>query len=158
MTAWNTDSAAWIYVSCFGLSIVSALLPWFNGEVIVLSLAAMRRSPLDLVALALLAASGQVAGKCLLYWLATQTGRLRAAHTGRVERWRERLQGRRLRAIALVFLSSTLGIPPLYVTTIAAGAVGMAFPRFIGAAACGRVVRFCALVFCPRLLLGLIGR
>lgn len=157
MNAHYEAAAAWIFTSGFGLSIVSALLPWFNGEVIVLSLAALLRSPFDLALLALVAAGGQMVGKCILYWAGTQAGKLKAAHSERVERWRARLRGQRLRALGLVFLSSTVGIPPLYLTTIAAGTVGMAFPRFLGAAAGGRLVRFGALVFCPRLVMSLLG-
>lgn len=157
MNAHYEAAAAWIFTSGFGLSIVSALLPWFNGEVIVLSLAALLRSPFDLALLALVAAGGQMVGKCILYWAGTQASKLKAAHSERVERWRARLRGQRLRALGLVFLSSTVGIPPLYLTTIAAGTVGMAFPRFLGAAAGGRLVRFGALVFCPRLVMSLLG-
>jgi hypothetical protein len=28
----GADSAAWIQLSCFVLSLVSAILPWMNGE------------------------------------------------------------------------------------------------------------------------------
>ncbi len=157
MNAWPDPAAAWVLASCFGLSIVSALAPWFNGEVIVLAHAVALRSPFELAALALAAAAGQMAGKCVLYWLGAQGGRLALTRGGRLERWCHQLDGRRLRAAALVFVSSALGIPPLYLTTIAAGTVRMAFPRFFGAAACGRVVRFGALVFCPQLVMRLVG-
>jgi membrane protein YqaA with SNARE-associated domain len=146
----------WIFASCFGLSILSALLPWFNGELIVLSFAALLGSPLDLAILAVLAAAGQMLGKCALYWVGTRAATLDVARTARVDRWRGRLCGRPLRALALVFVSSAAGIPPLYVTTIAAGTLGMAFPRFLGAAACGRVLRFAGVVFCPRFVVGLL--
>jgi membrane protein YqaA with SNARE-associated domain len=158
MNAQDFPATAWIFTSCFGLSIVSAVLPWFNGEVIVLALAAMLRSRFDLAVLAIVAAAGQMVGKCGLYWAGFQAGKLDVARNGRLERWRVRLRSQHVRAFALVFLSSTIGIPPLYLTTIAAGTVGMAFPRFLGAAACGRLVRFGTLVFCPRLIMGLLGR
>ncbi len=146
----------WIFAACFGMSIASALFPWFNGEVIVLSFAALLRSPLDLAILASLAAGGQMIGKCALFWVGTRSAALEVARTARVERWRKRLCGRERHALALVFVSSAAGIPPLYVTTIAAGMLGMAFPRVFGAAACGRVLRFAAVVFCPRLVIGLL--
>ena len=158
MNAWHDPAASWVFASCFGLSIASALVPWFNGELIVLSLSVTLRSPLDLATLALVAAAGQMAGKCVLYWLGFQTGRLKVAQNGRMERWRDRLRGTPVRAVALVFVSSAVGIPPLYLTTIAAGTVGMAFPRFLGAAACGRVVRFGVLVFCPWLVVRFFGQ
>ena len=158
MNAQLATTTAWILSSGFGLSIVSAILPWFNAEVILLSLAALLRSPFDLVVLALVVSAGQMVGKCVVYWAGFQAGKLKVAQSGRVERWRARLGGRQLRAVGLVFLSSAVGIPPLYLTTLAAGTVGMAFPRFLGAAAGGRVIRFGALVFCPRLVMGLLGR
>lgn len=157
MTTPCDTAAAWIFTWAFGLSIVSALLPWFNGEVIVLSLAALLRSPFDLGVLVLAAAAGQMVGKCILYLAGFHAGTLRVAQSGRIERWRARLRGQPLRAFALVFLSSAVGIPPLYLISIAAGTVGMAFPRFFSAAAGGRVVRFGALVFCPRLVIRLFG-
>ena len=144
--------SAWLFVSCFGLSVVSALLSWFNGEAIALSFALPMRSPADLALLALLAAAGQTLGKCLLYWLGFNAGRLHVDRNGRLQHWRERMQGGCARAMALVFLSSAIGIPPLYLTTLAAGTIGMRFSRFIGAAACGRVLRFGAVVFVPSLL------
>ncbi len=150
-------TTAWIFSSGFGLSIVSAILPWVNAEVILLSLAALLRSPFDLAVLALLVTAGQMAGKCVVYWTGLQAGKMKIAQSGRVERWRVRLCGRHLRAFGLVFLSSAVGIPPLYLTTLAAGTVGMAFPRFLGAATAGRVIRFGALVFCPRLVMGVLG-
>ncbi len=157
MNVHDQVAAAWVFTSGFGLSIVSALLPWFNGEAIVLSLAALLQSPLDLALLAIVAAAGQMVGKCVLYCAGAQAGRLKATRGGRAERWRTRLNGGRVRTFGLVFLSSAVGIPPLYLTTLAAGAVRMAFPRFLGAAAGGRLVRFGALVFCPHLVMRLFG-
>jgi len=151
----SAAAPAWQFASCFGLSIVSALLPWFNGEVIVVSFAALMRAPADLALLAVFAAAGQMLGKCLLYWVGFRAGRLHVDRNGRLERWRERLRGRRLQALGLVFVSSTIGIPPLYLTTLAAGTVGMRFSGFLGAAACGRVIRFAAVAFSPGLVLGL---
>lgn len=156
MNVLATVGAPWIFASCFGLSIVSALFPWLNGEVIVLSLAALLASPLELIALALVASAGQMVGKCVLYWIGGRAAHATGAGNARVERWRARLQRGRLRSLALVFVSSATGIPPLYLTTLVAGAVQMAFPRFLGAAACGRLVRFGVLVFCPQVVLHLL--
>jgi membrane protein YqaA with SNARE-associated domain len=145
----NPSPAAlpWIFASCFGLSIASALLPWLNAEVVLLSYAALLRTPSELLALTLLVTGGQIAGKCVLYWFGLKAVRLTSRHQHLVERWRARLAGRRLYSVALVFASSAIGIPPLYITTLAAGAVRMAFSLFIGAAAAGRVLRFGALAF-----------
>lgn len=152
MNAFN-DSTAWLLASCFGLSIVSALVPWLNGEAIVLGFAAASPAPAHLVMLALTAAFGQTLGKCVLYYAGSGVARVKATDSARVERWRQRLRASKASSLALVFVSSTVGIPPLYLTTIAAGTVGMAFPRFITAAALGRVVRFSAVVLVPGLLM-----
>ncbi len=157
MNAWHDPAVGAVLASCFGLSIVSAVAPWFNGEMIVLAHAVVLGSPIELAALAIVAAAGQMAGKCALYWLGTQTVRRAGARSPRFDQWCARLAGRPARAAALVFVSSTVGIPPLYLTTLAAGPVGMAFPRVFGAAACGRVIRFGALVFCPQLVMRLVG-
>jgi membrane protein YqaA with SNARE-associated domain len=156
MNAADGLPSVWMFTSCFGMSVASALLPWLNGELIVLSFAAFLHSPFHLAMLALLAAAGQMIGKCVLYWVGARTARLDGAHSARLQRWRQQLCGRHARALALVFVSSAVGVPPLYLTTIAAGNLGMAFPRFLGAAACGRVLRFAAVVFCPRLVIGLL--
>ncbi len=157
MNAWPEPGIVSLFVSCFGLSVLSALVPWFNGELILLAHAVALRSPIDLMALATVAAAGQMGGKCVLYWLGVQTGRLAVSRDGRVDRWAGLLGTRGTRAAAIVFVSSVVGIPPLYLTTIAAGTVRMAFPRFFGAAGAGRVIRFGALVFCPQLAMRLVG-
>jgi membrane protein YqaA with SNARE-associated domain len=152
MFAAADATPAWFFASCFGLSIVSALVPWVNGEAVAVSFAVAGRSPLDLALIALLTAAGQMAGKCVLFSLGSSAGRLRIAGDGRVRRWRERLRGRGTRALAIVFVSSAIGVPPLYLTTLAAGTVGMRFSRFFGAAACGRLLRFGAVVCVPSLV------
>ena len=149
----------WLFASCFGMSVVSALVPWFNGEAIALSFAVLMRSPLDLALLALMASAGQMLGKCALYYLGFGARRLRRQGDERRARaWSRRLEDGSFRAMALVFLSSTVGIPPLYLTTLAAGAVGMRFSSFVGAAALGRVVRFTAVVFGASFALHAAGR
>jgi membrane protein YqaA with SNARE-associated domain len=57
--------------------------------------------------------------------------------------------------MGLVFISSALGIPPFYVITILAGAVRLRFGRFIAVGACGRVLRFGALILVPQLAIRL---
>jgi len=145
-----------LLVSCFALSIVSALVPWVNGEVLLLSLAALVRSPFHLAALVLLASAGQMVGKCALYWAGRGVIPLQSGRVGRtVTSWRERFERSSSRPMGLVFISSALGIPPFYVITILAGAVRLRFGRFIAVGACGRVLRFGALILVPQLAIRL---
>ena len=146
-----------VFVSCFGLTILSAIVPWVNAEVILLSLAALVDSPLALVVLVIVATAGQMVGKCVVYWTGRRSGRL---HSPRVadalERWRHRLAKHPSNAVTLVLVSSIVGIPPFYPVTLAAGALGVDFWRFLVAGTVGRLVRFGALAFVPHLVRGAV--
>ncbi len=155
MIAWHAGPS--LLASCFGMSFLSAIFPWINGEIVALSFAALMRSPAEMALLALLVAVGQTVGKCVLYYIGFTAGKLTAGDSARIERWRNRLNGRRRSALALVFSSSVTSIPPLYPTTLFAGSVRMAFGPFIGTVACGRVVRYCGLLLVPGVVLWLRG-
>ncbi len=149
-------SVAGVYVSCFALSIVSALLPWVNCELLLLSLAAMVRSPWELACLVLLTSMGQMAGKCVLYWGGRGTIRFQSNRITRATAsWGKRFERCSSKPLTLVFVSSALGIPPFYVTTFLAGAVGLRFARFVGVGMCGRLVRFGLIVFVPQVAIRL---
>lgn len=147
---------AGVYFSCFVLSIVSAIVPWVNCELLLLSLSALAGSTHQLVCLVLLTITGQMAGKCALYWAGRGTIRFpntRVSHT--IALWRGRLMRSSSRPLALVFISSAFGIPPFYVTTVLAGAARLKFGRFLGVGMCGRLVRFGLLVFIPQVAIRL---
>jgi membrane protein YqaA with SNARE-associated domain len=154
MESWHQISGAGLYLGCFLLSIVSALVPWVNGEVVLLSLAALARSPADLATLVLLTSAGQMAGKCALYWAGRGVVPLCSDHAGRMVRvWKERFEQVPSRHLALVFVSSALSIPPFYVITLLAGAFRVRFGPFFVVGACGRLLRFGLLVSIPQLAL-----
>ena len=157
MEHWFPLGIAGLYFGCFALSIVSALVPWVNGEVLLLSLTAMAHTPFDLVVLVLLASAGQMVGKCFLYWAGRGTlkippGRMLSIAAS----WKERLDRSPAKLLALVFISSAVGIPPFYVITVLAGALRVKFGPFIGIGTCGRLVRFGALVTIPQFALHLV--
>jgi membrane protein YqaA with SNARE-associated domain len=156
MSAWL--AAAWVPASCFGLSVVSALVPWVNAEAILLAFASSARSGLDLVALVLVTTAGQMLGKCVLYFVARRARHRQVrGHDGKVERWRRRLERSPRAALTLVFVSSVVGLPPFYVVTMVAGACGVGLAGYLGAGTAGRLVRFGTLVAVPRLALGALG-
>jgi membrane protein YqaA with SNARE-associated domain len=132
-------AASW----CLGVTTVSAIVPWINAEVVVLSLPAVAGSTPALVALVGVATLGQMAGKSVIYWAARRGVRApSAAMQARLDDWRLRLEHRRYALPALVFVSSVVGIPPFYLMTLLAGALGMSFPLFLVAGTAGRLVRF----------------
>jgi membrane protein YqaA with SNARE-associated domain len=57
----------------------------------------------------------------------------------------------------LYSVSAVVGLPPFYVTTLAAGAVGMNFTFFLVVGFIGRLIRFAAVVALPGLAKGLWG-
>ena len=145
-----------IFLSCFGLSIVSALVPWVNGEVLLLSMTALVRSPFQLAALVFLASSGQMIGKCVLYWAGRGVIPLHRGRIGKVvASCKARLENASSKPMGLVFVSSFLGIPPFYVITVLAGAVRLRFGRFLAIGACGRLLHFAVLAFIPQLAIHL---
>ncbi len=150
MESWIQISGAGLYLCCFALSIASALMPWLNGEILLLALAPLARSTSDLVNLVLLASAGQMAGKCVLYWAGRGTRSFQSARVTRtLALWQERFSHSPSKPLALVFLSSALSIPPFYVVTILAGAFRLRFGSFLAVGACGRLIRFGVLVFVP---------
>ena len=158
MESWLPLTTTGVYLWCFLLSIVSALVPWVNGEAILLSLTALKHSPMDLLALVLLTSAGQMAGKCALYWtsrgaIPIRSGRI--SHT--IASWKERFERSPSRPLALVFISSAVGILTFYVVTILAGAFRVRFGPYFIIGACGRLVRFGALVFIPWVTFRLVG-
>ena len=146
-----TQACLW----CYALTVASAVFPWVNAEIIVLSLPAFASSRTALLILILVATAGQMTGKCVLYW----TGRkgesvLARRRTGRIlQKWRQRLEARPIRAVLFVLLSALTGLPPFYVMSLVAGAVKMNFLTFLAAGTAGRLVRFGALVTIPHLAL-----
>jgi membrane protein YqaA with SNARE-associated domain len=49
----------------------------------------------------------------------------------------------------MMALSAVFGLPPFYVTTVAAGAMRVSFVRFLIAAIFGRLVHFSAVALAP---------
>ena len=154
MESWAQISGTGLYLGCFLLSILSALLPWLNGEVVLLSCATLARSRADLFTLVLLTSAGQMAGKCVLYWAGRGVLPFRSGHMGRtLGAWKERFERMQSRQLQLVFVSSALSIPPFYVITLLAGAFRVPFGAFFIVGATGRLLRFAALVCIPPLTL-----
>jgi membrane protein YqaA with SNARE-associated domain len=135
------------------LAVASAVLPWLNAEVIVLSLPAVAPSRTALALLVVIATVGQMTGKCVVYWVGRRGNRVIPGRAGMaLERMKERLAARPSKAAALVLVSSLVGLPPFFLVTFVAGAMKMNFVTFLTAGMMGRLVRFGALVMVPQLM------
>jgi membrane protein YqaA with SNARE-associated domain len=147
----------WMSLTYFALAVASAVFPWVNAEVIVLSLPAVAPSKTALLLLVLIATAGQMTGKCFLYWAGRKGNRVLPGRAGKaLARWRERLEARPARAVVLVLVSSVVGLPPFYLMTLLAGALRMNFLVYLTAGTAGRLVRFGALVMLPQLALSFL--
>jgi membrane protein YqaA with SNARE-associated domain len=145
---------AWMGLSYFGLTVVSAMFPWVSAEVIVLSIPAVAPSRTALIFLLLTVTAGQMTGKSILYWAGRNGNKVLGGRAGRaLSKWRVRLEARPSKAVALVLVSSVVSLPPFYLMTLLAGALRMNFLTFLLAGTAGRLVRFGALVTLPQLVL-----
>jgi membrane protein YqaA with SNARE-associated domain len=145
-------SGSGLLFSCYFLSFLSALFPWVNGEVLLLSLSALTRSPFYLAGLVLLASAGQMTGKCILYWTGRGTIPMKGGRIGKaLNAWKGRFERSPSKSMGLVFVSAVFGIPPFYIVSLLSGAFRLHFGRFIAVGACGRLLHFGILVLIPQL-------
>ena len=143
----------WMAGGCYILALVSALVPWVNAEVLMLAALPFARSPLHLALLVALMTLGQMTGKSAMYWCSRRaalrpTLRMRDA----MARWKARLDRHPRSALGLVLVSAAVGIPPFYMVSIVAGALNIAFGRFLVVGTFGRLVHFAALALVPQLI------
>lgn len=126
----------------------SALLPLINAEAYVIA-AATRLDHLQLIVVVLAVALGQTAGK-LAYFEGGRRGATRFekyVHPTAPHRWTARvtkLLTSTRSGIPLVLTSAVVGLPPLAVVSVSAGAAGQPRWHFALACALGRSVRFAA--------------
>jgi membrane protein YqaA with SNARE-associated domain len=150
MTALGDLGLGWTGAGCFAVAVVSAVVPWVNAEVLVLSLPALAPSRPALAMLVGVATAGQMTGKVAIYWAGRGSANMPAPHIARaIERWRPWFAASGRKAAGLIVLSSAIGVPPFFVTTLLAGAMRMPLATFVAAGTCGRLIRFGVLVFVP---------
>lgn len=132
-------------IVCF----VSAFIPVVNAEA-YLGAVALADPAVPTSALALAAAVGQMAGKYLWYLGAAHATkwewlRIRLEEPKRkaaYEKWRLRVEDRPLLAASVLFLSASVGLPPLAITPIIAGHLRMNVWVFLIVGLVGRWIRF----------------
>ena len=140
---------------CFALTVVSAVVPWVNAELVLLSFTTTTSSPGMMAALVVVATAGQMTGKLALYAAGWRSAGSPSARIARVlDTWRPRCEANPWRADWLVLISSTIGIPPFIATSLLAGALRMRIARFLVAGGTGRLIRFGALAMAGDLVAG----
>ncbi len=143
----STATAALAVLAAGAMGVGSALVPFVNAEAYAVVTAGA--APAVLVVLAL--ATGQTVGKVVLFesarrgaarWTPKDPSARRGRWLARVTPW---LKSPRT-GPPLVLVSSTLGLPPLAVVSVAAGASGQRRLLFAALVLAGRLARFAAIV------------
>ena len=137
----------------FTVGVVSGLVPVLSTEAFLLALAVVA-PPGTLVPAMLLTTLGQLLAKLLLYLAGRGSSSLPLVERsrGRLAALRARLEKRRAGVAAVVFTSATLGFPPFYLVSVAAGSLRWPLARFLLVGGSGRLLRFAAIAAVPGLL------
>lgn len=127
-------------------SVISGLVPLVNGELVVAG-AALAAPPDARLPLLAACTAGQMLAKICLYGLARWSpDRLPKRARQALARAREVPLGRRSAAL-VVLTSAGIGMPPLYIVTLAAGALRVPQWLFVTAATSGMVARYAVIMW-----------
>jgi membrane protein YqaA with SNARE-associated domain len=134
-------------VVCF----LAGLIPFINAEVFLVGVSLWAvSSPSQLPAIVALAATGQMLAKIVLYYAGLGVFELpRGRWREQIERARTKLDSWGRRRYLVYGTSSTLGLPPFYVVSLAAGALRIGLGPFIVIGLLGRAARFSVIVAIP---------
>jgi membrane protein DedA with SNARE-associated domain len=142
----------WLTATYFPLALVSALVPWVNAELIMLSAVPLAKSPQRLGLLVGVITLGQMTGKTVMYWSARRAKRPPLPRLeALLARWNAYCHRRRGASSGVMLLSAVFGFPPFYLVSIAAGILGVAFGRFLAIGIAGRLIHFGTIAFVPHL-------
>jgi membrane protein YqaA with SNARE-associated domain len=122
-----------------------------NTEVLVIGISAATPSHLNWP-LILTATAGTMVGKMVLYLAGRGMLKLRIRGRAKVDAFLSDIQRRQGLTGTLLFVSASVGIPPFYIVTVAAGAARLAVSRFLVLGFAGRFLRYSVLVFGPHLI------
>lgn len=144
-------------LTSFAVCGAGALLPFINTEIYLVGASALMPRAMW-VPLVVAGSVGAMAGKVLLYFAGRGVVKLPGGRMQRgLARMQARMEARPATGKLLYTVSAVTGLPPFYVTTIAAGAVRMNFVFFLLVGLAGRLIRFGAFVALPHLAQGWFG-
>jgi membrane protein YqaA with SNARE-associated domain len=147
MTVDTLGAELGIYAGTLVICFVSGLVPFVNAEAWLVAVTLLVANAAPLPAVVALAAIGQMAAKSLLYFTALGALRLPTGrYRDKVDKARAALERWKRRPNLLLFTSASVGLPPLYVTTLLAGGLGYRFRSFLAIGTLGRAARFAVIV------------
>jgi membrane protein YqaA with SNARE-associated domain len=146
MDHWSLIGGTFLY--CVG----SAVIPVMHAEAYLIAVSALSPPGVGW-ALVIAATAGQMLGKVAMYGAGRGAIHLPSAWLrNRIARASAQVERQRTIGNALIFLSSSTGIPPFYFVSVAAGVLRVPLVGFIVFGSAGRFVRFAAAVFLPQLI------
>lgn len=145
----SLQASGGIYVAMLVVAAVSGVFPLVNSELALATIGISGASTGQLVVLAAIVAVGQTITHTTLYVsarsLATLGERRRATLHARIERARAAVTRWGDRSLLLLFASATLGLPPMMLVAVVAGALGIRLRTFVLIGLAGRALRFAAI-------------
>ena len=140
-----------LYGGTFLVCFLAGLIPLINAELFLAGVSAWAiSSTAPLPAIVLLAAAGQMTAKLLLYYAALGVFELPSGkRREKIERARARIEKWKSKPKAVLALSATLGLPPFYLSSFAAGALKIRLRTFCAIGMAGRILRFSLVVAIP---------
>jgi membrane protein YqaA with SNARE-associated domain len=139
-----------LWFTTFAVCVVGSLIPLVNTEVYLISVTLL--SPSEFVLPLVVAATvGQMTGKVAMFYAGRGILSIRSQKIrDRVLGLRDRLGARPWLARFTLFSSSVVGLPPLYVVSVACGTVGMGIVSFILIGTVGRFIHFAVVALLPQ--------
>jgi membrane protein YqaA with SNARE-associated domain len=138
--------------SLLAASVVSSLVPAVNAEALVVA-SVLAAPPALTLLIVVVVTAGQVLGKVVLYRGGLGITRVSTAKKSRRARGLvERLRARPGELRLMLLASASVGLPPLYLMAVVAGAAGLPLGSFAVLCVVGRFARFYALALVPALL------
>ena len=145
----SLQASGGIYVAMLVVAVVSGVFPLVNSEVALATIAFSGANIGQLVVLAAIVAVGHTITHTTLYVsaksLATLGEKRRATLHARIERARAAVARWGDRSLLLLFASATLGVPPMMLVAVVAGALGIRLRTFVLIGLAGRALRFAAI-------------
>jgi membrane protein YqaA with SNARE-associated domain len=130
-----------VWLTTFAVCAISGPLPVVHSELYLFSVSTIS-PPAWAPGLILAAVLGQLVGKALLYFVGRGAIKIRSERFNRILlKAQSKMQANPKTGGAILFTSATLGLPPMYATTLACGAARMNFAWFLTLTAAGRIVR-----------------
>lgn len=138
-----------VCLTTFAVCVAGAIIPVINTEIYLISAVALS-PPGYFVPLVLAATLGQMVGKVGMFYGGRGVLRIKQERVRRgVEKLRGMLEHRPWTSRAVLFSSATVGLPPLYVMSVACGTIGMGVATFFLIGTAGRLLHFGAVALVP---------